>query len=204
MLIVIGTLLFIYILIQTSSANQKRNLQKAKDAYWQRERKANSTRKVDLSNLNYITIPVDSLPFAEPAEEELTTLQNNIKNLAKAPILNLTGLSNTDLKLTYGVANLTFLTQCDNNYTLLVQNLSKWGSYLYDHNKWNEAVTVLEFGIRCKSDISKNYILLAQLYKTMEVPEKIDDLIQSAQALDSLTKENILKSLKEIKMSYYL
>jgi hypothetical protein len=147
---------------------------------------------------------MDSLPFSETEEEVLKTLQNNIKNLVPVPILNLTGLSNTDLKLTYGVANLNFLMQCDSNYTLLIQNLYKWGSYLYDHNKWKEAVIVLEFGIRCRSDISKNYILLAQLYKIMGVPEKIDDLIQSAQTLNSLTKEYILGELKEIKMSYYL
>ena len=141
---------------------------------------------------------MDILPFADTNEEELTEIQTAIKNLFQKPILNLTGLSNTDLKLKYGVANIKFLIQCDDNYTLLIQNLTRWGSYLYDHNRWNEAVTVLEFGIRCKTDISKNYILLAGLYKELNTPNKINDLIQTAQTLDSLSKETILTALRKM------
>lgn len=204
MLIVIGILLFIYILIQSASISSKRKSQREKEAFWKKEREANSTRKADISGLDYIAIPIDTLPFAETAEEELLTLQNNIKNLAGKPVLNLTGISNTDLKLKYGVANIKFLIRCDNNYTLLIQNLCKWGSYLYDRNMPEEAVTVLEYGIEIKSDISKNYTLLAEIYKAADLPEKITGLIQKAETLDSLTKETILKALKEIKMSYFL
>ena len=204
MLIVVGLLLFLYLLIQYSNIRTKQILKKEKEAFWNREYQANSTRKSDISGLDYITIPVDTLPFTDTDEEELTEIQSNIKSLFQKPILNLTGLSNTDLKLKYGVANIKFLISCDDNYSSLVKNLSKWGSYLYDHNRWNEALTVLEFGIKCKSDIRKNYTLLAELYKELNTPDKIDDLIQTAQTLDTLSRENILISLKEIKMSFYL
>ncbi len=204
MLIIIGILLFFYLLIQYSNYRTNRITQKEKDAFWKKEYQANATRKADISSLDYITIPLDALPFAETEEEELKSVQTGIKNLAGQPILNLTGLSNTDLKLEYGVGNLSFLTQCDDNYTLLIQGLYKWGSYLYNHNKQNEAVAVLEFGIQCRTDISKNYILLAELYKDLNMPEKIDDLIRTAKTLTSLSKETILAALKDIKMSYYL
>ncbi len=204
MLIVIGILLFFYLLIQYSNIRTKQIIQKEKEAFWNKEYQANSTRKSDISGLDYITIPMDTLPFTDTDEGELNEIQSNIKNLFQKPILNLAGLSNTDLKLKYGVANIKFLIKCDDNYTFLVKNLSRWGSYLYDHNRWNEAVTVLEFGVQCKTDISKNYILLAELYKELNTPDKIDDLIQTAQTLDTLSRENILISLKEIKMSFYL
>ncbi len=204
MLIVIGFLLFFYVLIQYSGARANRKIRKEKDAFWQKEYQANSTRKVDLSGLDYIAIPMDSLPFAETAEEPLLSIQNNIRNLYRKPILNLTGISNTDLKLKYGVANITFLVQCDNNYTLLVKNLYNWGSCLYEQNKWKEAVTVLEYGIKCRTDIRKNYTLLAELYKDLNVPEKINDLLLAAESLNSLSKDTIIAALKEIKMSYYL
>lgn len=204
MLIVIGILLFIYILIQSTSAKHKREIQKEKTAFWNREHQANNTRKADISGLDYIKIPVDSLPFADTEDRELVTIQEIIKNLAENPVLNLTGISNTDLKLTYGVANIPFLTQCDNNFTLLSQNLYKWGAYLYDHNKREEAAQVLEFGIQVKSDISKNYILLAEIYKSGNHMEKINNLIKTAQTLNSLTKDTILSALKEIRMSCYL
>ncbi|WMJ90543.1 hypothetical protein [Anaerocolumna sp. MB42-C2] len=204
MLIVVGLLLFLYLLIQYSNIRTKQILKKEKEAFWNREYQANSTRKSDISGLDYITIPMDTLPFTDTDEEELTEIQSNIKSLFQKPILNLTGLSNTDLKLKYGVANIKFLINCDDNYSSLVKNLSRWGSYLYDHNRWNEALTVLEFCIQCKSDIRKNYTLLAELYKELNTPDKIDDLIQTAQTLDTLSRENILISLKEIKMSFYL
>ncbi|QHQ60505.1 hypothetical protein Ana3638_06755 [Anaerocolumna sedimenticola] len=204
MLIVIGILLFFYLLIQYSNIRTKQIIQKEKETFWNKEYQANSTRKSDISGLDYITIPMDTLPFTDTDEGELNEIQSNIKSLFQKPILNLAGLSNTDLKLKYGVANIKFLIKCDDNYTFLVKNLSRWGSYLYDHNRWNEAVTVLEFGVQCKTDISKNYILLAELYKELNTQDKIDDLIQTAQTLDTLSRENILISLKEIKMSFYL
>jgi hypothetical protein len=204
MLIVIGILLFFFLLIKFSASKGNAKIKKEKEAFWEKEYQANATRKSDISNLDYITIPVDSLPFLETEEEELKSLQNSIKSLVQQPVLNLTGLSNTDLKLKYGVGNITYLIQCDNNYTLLIQDIYKWGAYLYDHNKWNEAVSVLEFGIQCKTDIRRNYTLLAELYKNMDVPEKINDLIQVAECLNTLSKETILTSLKKIKISYYL
>lgn len=204
MLIVIGILLFFYLLIKYSASKETVKNKNEKDAFWKKEYQANATRKSDISALDYITIPTDSLPFIDTEEEELKSLQNSIKRLVQQPILNLTGLSNTDLKLKYGVGNIAYLIQCDNNYTLLIQNIYKWGSYLYDHNKWKEAILVLELGIQYRTDIRRNYILLAELYKNMDVPDKINDLIQVAESLNTLSKETILTSLKEIKISYYL
>lgn len=201
MLIVLGTLLFLYLLIQGSSAGHRSKIQKEKDAFWNREYKANATRKADVSELPYITVPIEILPFTETKEEELILIQNNIRGLAGEPILNLTGISNTELKLKYGVANITFLMQCDENFTLLIKNILKWGSYLYDRNKWEEAVVVLEYGIQIKSDIGKNYTLLAEIYKSMGYMDKINALIQTAESLNTLSKENIVTALKEIRSS---
>ncbi len=201
MLIVLGILLFLYLLIQGSSAGHKMKIQKEKDAFWNQEYKANATRKADVSELLYITVPIEALPFTETKEEELISIQNNIRGLSAEPILNMTGISNTELKLKYGVANITFLMQCDENFTLLIKNILKWGSYLYDRNKWEEAAIVLEYGIQIKSDIGKNYTLLAEIYKSMGCMDKINDLIQTAESLNTLSKDNIVTALKKIRMS---
>jgi len=176
-------------------------MEKKKNAFWDREYAANATRKADISGLDYITVPLDTLPFAETDDEELNAIQNSIRNLSKESILNLTGLSNTDLKLQYGVANFNFLMQCDDNFTQLVQAIYKWGSYLYEHNKLKEATTVLEYGIQIKSDISNNYILLAHIYKDQGCTDKISSLIQTAETLNTLSKNNILAALKKIQNS---
>lgn len=179
-----------------SKVNIKSKL--ATKAFWEKESQANSTRKADISNLDYIKIPLDNFPILDTADEKLANIQNSIKDLSEKPILNLTGVSNTDLKLKYGVANMNYLSVCDNNYTLLVRNLYAWGNYLYELDMKKEAITVLEFGIQCKTDISKNYILLANLYKDMLEDDKINDLLLVAMSLQSLTKDTIIKTLKEI------
>lgn len=202
--IVIGLVLFLFLWMHIEGSKTNRKNQIIKDSFWNKENQANVTRKVDISGLDYITIPIDCLPFTDTTEEVLISLQHSIKSLSQYPILNLTGFSNTDLKLKYGVANITFLSQCDSNYTLLVNGLYKWGSYLYDHEQIHDATTVFEFGIQCRTDVSKNYLILAKIYKDTNAPKKIDDLMLVAETLQSLTKDFILSSLKEIKLSSYL
>lgn len=204
MLGVVGLLLFLFLWMRFEGQKASRKAKIEKDAYWKKEREANNTRKVDITGLDYIIIPIDRLPFVDDTDEVQKALQASVKALSKEPILNLTGFSNTDLKLQYGVANITFLSVCDSNYTQLVNSLYKWGSYLDSINKISEAITVLEFGIQCKTDNSKHYLLLANLYIKTNVPNKIDDLIIVAESLQTIMKESILSNLRKIKLSTYL
>lgn len=190
--------------MRVNNYKTNKKIQEEKNVYWNKEYQANSTRKVDISGLEYIAIPLNLLPFAETSDEELLSIQKTINNLAQQKILNLTGISNTDLKLKYGVANITSLSEFDSNYTLLIHTLYKWGEYLYNHNQISDAVKVLEFGIKCNTDISKNYILLATIYKDTNVANKIDDLLCEAEKLSTLMKDSIINSLKEIKLSSYI
>jgi len=204
MVIVLGFVLFLFIWLRFGGSKATRKLQKDSDTFWGNETLSNSTRKVDISGLDYISVPIDRLPFTETTDEILISLQKIITTLSQERILNLAGFSNTDLKLKYGVANITLLSEYDNNYTLLVYNLYKWGLYLYEHEKVLEAIVVLEYGIQCKTEVSKNYLLLATIYKDTNAVEKIDELILVAETLQTLMKDSILSDLKEIKLSSYL
>lgn len=162
------------------------------------ESQANLTRKQPLDDLDYITIPLNKLPFYDNENEDIISYQNEIKALADKTIVNLTGMSNTDLKLTYGAANLDILSEYDRNFTELVRLLYMWGQNLYDNGKVNDAKTVLEFAIDCKTDVSKNYILLANIYKDKGELSKINNLINSANGLNSLMKNSIINNLKSM------
>ncbi len=202
--IVLGIVLVLYLWIKYDTVRHNQNVQKEKDAFWNREYLANETRKKDISHLNYIKIPLDELPFMESTDTNLISIQETIKTLSTSSILNLSGISNTDLKLEYGVANINFLTQCDNNYTQLINSLYKWADYLYQQNEINKSKIVLEFAIECGSDLSKVYTLLATIYKELNSIEKIDELIHKANNLNTLMKDSIIKSLKDIRNSIYL
>ena len=172
-----------------------RKFQERQNAFWEKERQANAVRKQDISNLDYIAIPLDTFPIGAYQDDALASSEAVLTTLSTTQILNLSGISNTDLKLSYGVANLTILSECDANYTLMARTIAAYGKRLAELGHIPEAITVLEFGIDCKTDVSSNYTLLADLYRQTGQSEKIQHLIHCAEQLDSLMKNYIVKEL---------
>lgn len=166
--------------------------------FLEREQKANLTRRNNIDNLDYITIPFDTLPFFEINDELIMKLQTIIKNLSNHRILNLSQFSNTDLKLKYGSANLTILSEYDNNFVTLASALCKWGERLLFLGYEKEALTVLEYGISCGTDLSNNYYLLAKYYKDNNMTSEINKLIEKAENINSLMKSTIISNLKQL------
>lgn len=171
-------------------------------SFWEKERKANNVRRKSLESLDYICIPVDVLPFGtHGSNKELENSEQNVLALKNEKIVNLTGISNTDLKLEYGTANITELSAYDQNYTTLVRALQSWGKALYDAGRYEDATKVLEFAVKTRTDITATYKLLIDMYKTKlllsapEIEKKINSLIPIADNLNSLSRLTILKLL---------
>jgi hypothetical protein len=171
--------------------------------FWEREREANNVRKKSLDSLEYIHIPFDFLPFGTAGDNEsLAACEEELMALKDEKIVNLTGITNTDLKLEYGTANITPLTQYDQNYTALVCSLQKWGQQLYDLGRYEDAAKVLEFAVKTRTDITATYRTLIDLYKTKlglnedEIQKNLDALIPIAKNLNSLSRMSILKMLQ--------
>lgn len=196
-LLIFASFPIICLLFSYALHNTKRKEQDADQEFWEREQRANFTRRKPLDNLNYITIPEDLLTM-KPAimTEELQSYLDDLKDLSTSKIVNLTGYTNTDLKLEYGTANITILSEYDFHYTNLVTLLQKLAELLHDNLDDELAVKVLEFAISTGTDVSKSYYLLAELYQQMNVPEKIKDLILQAQNINSLMKDKIVENLQ--------
>lgn len=179
--------------------HKHRNLEKKSiDAFWEKEQKANSTRRKSLDSLDYITIPSDILTI--PLQTDDTIINEcleTLTELSKEPIVNLTGISNTDLKLRYGAPNINLLTTYDQRYTTLARTLQNFGKALYDNGYAKDAKTVLEFAISTHTDVSSTYKLLTTIYKEQGTPEKILSLIPIAESLNSSLKNSIIKMLEE-------
>ena len=180
--------------------NMKKNSKKEKinnETFRKRESEANSVRKKDISGLDYIRIP-DTLTCPDTQDERILKEWHTIEALKEKKILNLSGFTNTDLKLEYGVGNLTDLTDYDNNYVTLSRSLARIAELLTEQGLKKEAAAFLEFGIATHTDIGKNYTLLAGYYMEYGKPEKIDFLIAQAEQLSSLSKDPIIARLKAI------
>ena len=168
-------------------------------SFWEKEAKANSTRRKPLDTLDYIIIPTKELPmYILEENEEIQSILSTMEALTQKKIVNLTGISNTDLKLQYGAPNLPLLMEYDQNYTLLARTLQKWASVLYEAQYTKEAQTVLEFAMTTKTDVTASYILLARIYQKTGYPSRIDELKTLAATLRSASKTLILKKLEEI------
>ncbi len=168
------------------------------EAFWKKEEEANATRKKDISLLPYVRIPMEQLPFhIRPEDEVLSACEERVRALSQEKILNLTGKTNTDLKSLYGAPNLTFLSQCDLNFTELVRTMQTWGARLYELLLVEEAECVLSHSIQWGSDIKGSYLLLARIYREQGNPSAIEELKSYAGQLDSLMKEPILKALDQ-------
>lgn len=166
--------------------------------YLETERQANSTRKKSLENLDYIIIPFSTLPMDTAAQDEVVSeCVKEIRELSEEKIVNFTGLTNTDLKLKYGTANITLLTVYDQNFTLLVRSLQDWAKRLFELGHTDECLILLEFAVSIRSDISSTYYLAAKIYAKQGNMEKIAHLIQTAQTLNSAMKNPIVRTLQE-------
>ncbi len=190
-------IVFIIILAIFNKRTEKKRL-KLEEDFWSKERKANSVRKKSLEDLEYISIPFSSFPMNIATDDEIiASCHRDLEALKNEKIVNFTGFSNTDLKLEYGTANITPLSQYDQNYTLLVRTLQTWAKRLHELNYHDEALTILEYAVATRTDISSTYYLAASIYHEKGQNDKIKHLLFVADHLQSAMKNSIVRTLKE-------
>ncbi len=190
----------IFIIWLTYELKKHEKLEKnALNDFWRREEEANQVRKKSLDNLNYIKIPFDFIPKSLLSDnEEVQDCLELLNKLSEKKIVNFTGYSNTDLKLEYGTANLTELSQYDENYTLYARTIYKLANIYYRNGYESNARILLEKALESGTDISGNYLLLAEIYQKQGENVKLGALLQSAKDLPATaSKKNLIRSLEE-------
>lgn len=172
--------------------------------FWEKEREANFVRKKDISELDYIRVKREDLPFSDTATGDEKYYQDKVQELLTKKMLNLSGQSNTEIKLAYGTANFPILAEYDQNYTLFIRALSQWGSYLQKNvpDAQERAKKVLEYAVSLGSDITATYLSLANIYLEQNQLEKIQDLINLVESSDFYMKDSIIQQLKNVIRNY--
>ncbi len=190
---------FIFIIVLTRRIHLLRNRQESEEkSFWEREREANNTRRKSLDDLNYIQIPLDKLPTHLMTEDmNVRDCVDTLRNLSTLKIVNLTGYTNTDLKIEYGAANISDLSEYDQSYTLLASTLQKWADILWNADYKKEAVSIMEFALETHTDVSAAYYKLAEYYHAQGEDSRIASLIETAESLRSLNRNVILRTLKK-------
>ena len=189
-MIPIFTILFILLVIVLKIANNQASASQDEvtSRFWEREREANSTIRKDTANLRYINIPEKFFPLNN----------HKINDLKDATLVNLTGMSNTELKLQYGVPNFQKLSDYDNNFTEFVILVPDYYHALVDAGYDELAIELLEFAVDIGADSKAIYQQLANCYVKQSKTGKIAELIAKANELHSLSKEPIVSMLETL------
>ena len=196
----LGPAIFFSTLIISGLLMYKKNSSARKSAeemerFLATESKANTTRRKDISSLDYIRIPMDTLPFVDTDIYDIKDYQKQLKDLSQRKILNLSGISNTDLKLEYGAPNLPLLSEYDENCMRLFKVIANLGYHLSKNDFHKEAVAFLEYGISIGTDISRNYYVLADEYLADNNINAVEALIEKAKEISTVMGGVIVKEL---------
>lgn len=192
----LASTIIIVILIAHNVKRQNKAKSQAESEFWAREQRANSVRRKSLDGLDYITIPLESFPTHVLQQDSVVAeCIETLESLTAQKIVNLTGYTNTDLKLEYGTANITVLSEYDQNYTVLVRTLQKWADVLIEAGYPEEASILMEFAVDTGTDVSHTYYKLAEYYSSRGEDDRIRRLKGLAGALHGSSRDIILKHL---------
>lgn len=175
---------------------------KATETFWEREEKANYARRKDISHLDYITVAEDDLPFIHDMDEREAELAGEVKKRMKHQMLNLSGLTNTDLKEQYGFANLETLSGCDQNFMYFIRSLSRWGEYLFTQGDFTRSRQIMEYSRNLGSDISTVYVTLGKIYASEGNADKLEELITFVENSNFALKDSMINKLKLCRLEY--
>lgn len=191
--IAITIFIAVFLAVHYHRSNAKQD--KAYEDFWDKEHKANLAKPVDLTSLSYITIPLAEFPLHFSDDPEVTEIEDALEELSRKRILNLSGVTNTDLKLTYGAANLASMQDIADNFESLTMLLVDYAKALMEHKNYAGAVKVLSFGVEIESDMSSNYTLLGDCYKELGDDSAIKELIETLESREFFSKKTAMDYL---------
>lgn len=156
--------------------------EKKDSEFWEKEEYANSIRKK--KELPLFHIDLEDVHFIENAdtdeENEILALQEEVMEFSGLPMMNCENKTNIDLKIEYGPSNLQPIIESEQNFIDFQKTILTLGKKLYDMNKIEESISILEKGVQYGSGYDDNYIILCNLYVQIQEKNRIRDLYTNA------------------------
>ena len=168
------------------------------EEFWAREEKAKHVPKKDLSELEYIHVPMEDFPIGKYPDDEMAVLEDSIAKLSQKRLINITGMTNTEVKLAYGTDNLEVLSAMEEDYNELTVLLVDYAKALMERKDYESAQKVLRFGIDIGTDVSANYELLGDCCLALDKREEIEELKQTVLSRHLLLESKILFYLDDL------
>ena len=168
-----------------------------------KDMEANFARVKDISGDLFVVPDMSELPFQHniDANEYARLARSQISVLDKSKeqmIRPNKQISNVDLKLKFGLANLELIANYEENFNQYIWALLRWADALAQKDMLIEAVTVLRHSIDFGSESSKPYITLADVYYKMNDFANIENLLREVELHNIQAKDIIMQHLKNL------
>lgn len=166
------------------------------DDFLENERQVNMSRKKDISPEFFYKPDISRLPLCgEGGNEKSARLQALVEKKAALTMIRLTEpMTNTDIKMRFGLSNLENVTNYEENYNGYVRALIDWAEALVQEGKKTEAETILLETVALQSEFSKGYYLLVDLYDSDKRHDEISNLYDIISKVDFLANNPTLKN----------
>ncbi len=171
---------------------------KVNEAFWERERSSYKAPARPTDDLEFVSFPPDLPLDIETAEPVLRECQETLKILSKEKVINLSGITNTDIRLSYGKENLPELSKADARYVTLLRCLNVLAAGYYRSGYRKEAIRLLEFALSAGSDIKMSWLNLGRYYLEEDDLESLSSLIETANASEHPSIKGFEKELEEM------
>ena len=177
---------------------------KLKDEFWQKEESSLVIRKKEIPQEYYIHSDISSLSLSIPEnidpgdKGQVKQLIKRIKDLSNQDMMNFNQLSNTELRLKFGTANQSIITNNEYTYHNFLKTLASYASLMKEYDKGDESIKALELCISLGSDYSQHFYALGQLYLDQHMTSKLKHLKQIVLDRDFLNQKGILNKLESL------
>ena len=97
-----------------------------------------------------------------------------------------------------GVANLEELSEYEENFTRYIALVPVYAQELIDAGQKESAIALLELAVAQHADSSPIYSLLAEQYIQNGNSDKVQELMEQAKSIDSISGSIIVQKLQEM------
>ena len=206
-IIITLTLAFIVWLQISFVAGKKKSSSKKIAEILNEESEANFARRRPLPEDFYFAPDISDLDIKDYADtkSKVAARQARVLKLAKAKMIRLPqSMTNKEIKMNYGAANLETVTNGEEIYQAFLEALQNWANALSDIGDDDNAKKVFEKAIDLGCDVSRCFIALAGLYSKDKDKSSIDKLIKRLERGEVIPQSDVIrnKTIAEIKKIY--
>lgn len=184
-----------YLISSSKSVDADEQLKEDIDANFARVKDIDTNLfvKPDLSILPFHD-NIDATEYPRVARSEISVLEKSKETMIRPD----DRISNVDIKLQFGLANLEVVAKYEANFNQYVWALMRWAEALYQKDMLEEAIIVLRHSIDFGSEASKAYTMLGDIYHNMQDSNNIKSLLSEVESKNLDSKDIIVQHLENL------